>query len=426
MTKKKLHNICTKQLDPRLDPIKLYSHFANKKNTALLAGKGKKDNSRYSFIGLNPFYRSKPKTDPFNEFQKLIDQFSVKKYRYPANLWGGIGYFSYDACHFVEKLPKSNPDHLKMPVFQMVFFKDMIVFDHHKGKNYLVQVDVGDGFSDFEIPGYVPGDFEVKGKIECDSKFKYIKKVKKIKDYIVEGDVYEVNLTHKCTSDFKGDPFAIFQKLFKLNSAPFSAYLPFDDFTIISNSPERFILAEKDKLETRPIKGTLPRSEPRSKLKNSIKDEAELSMIVDLMRNDFGKVCEYGSVKVKEHKRIEGYKNVWQMLSIVEGRLKPEESYGTLMRACFPGGSITGCPKIRSMELIDEIEDYTRNLYTGSIFIANDQRMDSSIVIRTIIINKNKLTFNVGGAVVFDSDPESEYQETLDKAHNIINVLKNG
>ncbi len=415
----KLQSLRTKSLDLNLDPTKLYSNFANQKYSALLTGKGKKDNSRYSFIGLNPFYISKPKSDPFKEFQKLIDHFSVKKHRYPANLWGGIGYFSYDAGHFVEKLPKTNPDHLRMPVFQMVFYTDMIVFDHHKKKNYLIQADIGGGFSDFKIPQHKPGKFNAISQIKCDSKSKYVKKVKKVKDYIVEGDVYEVSLSHKCTTKFNGDPYTLFQKLFKLNSAPFSAYLPFDDFTIISNSPERFILAEKDKLETRPIKGTLPRSKPKSQLLNSKKDDAELSMIVDLMRNDFGKVCNYGSVKVKEHKRIEGYKNVWQMLSIVEGRLKSEENYSTLMRACFPGGSITGCPKIRSMEIIDEIEDYTRNLYTGSIFIANDVRMDSNIVIRTIIAHKNTLTFNVGGAIIFDSDPESEYQETLDKAMNI-------
>lgn len=419
----KLKNLRYKKFVSKLDPVKLYSNFANQKYSALLTGKGKKDNSRYTFIGLNPFYISKTKTDPFKEFQELLRRFSVKKYKYPANLWGGIGYFSYEAGHYIEKLPKTNPDNLKMPVFRMVFYKDIIVFDHHKGEKYLIQADTGEGFSEFKIPDHKPGKFKIKGQIKCDSKSKYVKKVRKIKDYIVEGDVYEVCLSHKCTTDFTGDSFALFQKLFKINSAPFSAYLPFEEFTVISNSPERFILAEKSNIETRPIKGTLPRSELKSKLKNSKKDDAELSMIVDLMRNDFGKVCEYGSVKVKEHKRIESYKNVWQMLSIVTGKLKKNENYGTLMRACFPGGSITGCPKIRSMEIIDEIEDYTRNLYTGSIFIANDVRMDSNIVIRTVIINGNKLTFNIGGAIVYDSDPEKEYQETLDKAQSIKNTL---
>jgi len=419
----KIKRIRSKKLKVNKSPVELYKHFSNQPYSALLTGQGKKDNSKYSFIGLNPFYISKTKRDPFNEFQKLINQFSVKKYKYPANLWAGIGYFSYDACHFVEKLPNSNPDHLKMPVFQMVFYKDIIVFDHHKNKIHLIQADVGDGYSDFEISKYKPGTFKTIGKISHDSKSKYIKKVKKIKDYIIEGDVYEVNLSHKCTVDYKGNTFSIFKNLYKLNSAPFSAYLPFGDHIIISNSPERFILAQKDRLETRPIKGTLPRSKSKSILKNSKKDNAELSMIVDLMRNDFGKVCEYGSVKVKEHKRIEGYKNVWQMLSIIQGKLRPDENYGSLMRACFPGGSITGCPKIRSMEIIDEIEDYTRNLYTGSIFIANDVRIDSSIVIRTLIAHNNQLTFNVGGAIVYDSAPESEYQETLDKAKNIMEVL---
>jgi para-aminobenzoate synthetase component 1 len=419
----KIKQIRATELKVKKSPIDLYKHFSNQPYSALLTGKGKSDNSHYSFIGIDPFYISEPKADPFNEFHILLNHFSVKKYRYPANLWGGIGYFSYDACHFIEKLPKTNPNELKMPVIQMVFYQNMIIFDHHKNKTYLIQVDLGKGFKNFEIPDCKVGDFTVKGKLKYDSESTYIKKVNKIKDYIIEGDVYEVNLSHKCTANYKGDTFTIFNKLYNLNSAPFSAYLPFGDHIIMSNSPERFILAEKDRLETRPIKGTLPRSKSKTILKNSKKDEAELSMIVDLMRNDFGKVCKYGSVKVKEHKRIEGYKNVWQMLSIIEGRLRPKENYGTLMRACFPGGSITGCPKIRSMEIIDEIEDSTRNLYTGSIFIANDVRMDSSIVIRTIIAHKNKLTFNVGGAIVYDSDPKSEYQETLDKAENIMQIL---
>lgn len=420
----KIKKIRAKELKVKKSPLELYKHFSAQPYSALLTGKGQSDNSHYSFIGIDPFYISKPKADSFNEFQRLINHFSVKKYRYPMNLWGGIGYFSYDACHFIEKLPKSNPDDLKMPAMQMVFYQNMIIFDHNKNKTYLIQVDFGKGFKDFKILDYKSGDFKTKGKLKYDTKSEYIQKVKKIKNYIIDGDVYEVNLSHKCQINYKGDTFAIFNNLYKLNSAPFSAYLPFGEHTIISNSPERFILAQKDRLETRPIKGTLPRSQPKSILKNSKKDEAELSMIVDLMRNDFGKVCKYGSVKVKEHKRIEGYKNVWQMLSIIEGKLRSDENYGTLMRACFPGGSITGCPKIRSMEIIDEIEDYTRNLYTGSIFIANDLRMDSSIVIRTIIAYKNKLTFNVGGAIVYDSDPESEYQETLDKAKNIMQILK--
>ena len=158
-------------------------------------------------------------------------------------------------------------------------------------------------------------------------------------------------------------------------------------------------------------------------LASSEKEDAELSMIVDLLRNDLGKVCDYGSVRVREHKRIEGFSDVWHLISIVEGRLRKEESYASLIRACFPGGSITGCPKIRSMEIIDELEKYARNLYTGMIFIGNDHHFDSSIVIRTIIAKTNHLYFNVGGAVVYDSIPKREYEETLDKAQSIMKVL---
>jgi para-aminobenzoate synthetase component 1 len=191
--------------------------------------------------------------------------------------------------------------------------------------------------------------------------------------------------------------------------------------------------AEDAWVETRPIKGTVPRGSNeeedlrlRMQLAHSEKDDAELSMIVDLLRNDLGKVCQVGSVRVREHKRIEGFANVWHLVSLVEGRIRKEEDYASLVRACFPGGSVTGCPKIRSMEIIDELETYRRNLYTGMLFIANDRRMDSSIVIRTIIATGGTLYFSVGGAIVYDSVPEGEYDETLAKAQSIMKVLTGG
>jgi para-aminobenzoate synthetase component 1 len=146
-------------------------------------------------------------------------------------------------------------------------------------------------------------------------------------------------------------------------------------------------------------------------------------MIVDLLRNDLGKVCEYGSVRVLEHRRIEGFSNVWHLISIVEGKIRSGKDYSSLIKACFPGGSVTGCPKIRSMEIIDELETYSRNLYTGMIFVANDVRLDSSIVIRTIVAHSGALYFSVGGAVVYDSIPEREYEETLEKAQSIMKVM---
>ena len=258
----------------------------------------------------------------------------------------------------------------------------------------------------------------------------YCKNVDKVLSYIKKGDVYEVNLSHQFKVTYKGDPYSIFKKLYNLNPAPFSAYLPFGNYTVISNSPERFLYAEDKNVESRPIKGTISRGATKEQdyknkftLLNSEKDVSELSMIVDLLRNDLGKVSEIGSVNVEEHKRIESFNNVWHLLSIITSKLRKDIQYGDMLRACFPGGSITGCPKIRSMEIIDELEKDTRHLYTGTIFVANNMRFDSNIVIRTIIAYKDNLYFNSGGAIVYDSVPKKEYKETLDKAKNIMQAL---
>ncbi|MBA4336807.1 aminodeoxychorismate synthase, component I [bacterium] len=432
--KPKLVDLKLTEFETYKTPEEFYAPFANQPYSALLTGKGMDDNSRYSFIGINPFYIHISNDDPFADINELLDYYSVKKYGYPLNLWSSIGFISYDSAHFVEELPKTTVDSYSPPKAAVVFYKDFIVFDHQDKKNYLIQALLeGDLLTDHrEI-------FETKNKkysfsadknIKCMTKEEYCKNVERIIDYIKKGDVYEVSLSHQCTTMFKGEPYAIFQKLYGINSSPFSAYLAFGDYSVICNSPERFLFAKGDKVETRPIKGTSPRGktpkeddENRIELLTSEKDSAELAMIVDLLRNDLGKVSEFGSVAVKDHRRIEAFNNVWHLISIIESRLKKGVKYGDLLKACFPGGSITGCPKIRSMEIIDELEKDTRHLYTGTIFVANDARFDSNIVIRTIVAHKNNLYFNVGGAVVYDSIPEKEYEETMFKAGSIFASL---
>jgi len=415
-------------------PEEFYSSFVAQLYSALLTGKGMTDNSRYSFIGINPFYIHISNEGPFSDINELLDYYSVKKYDYPLNLWSSIGFISYDSAHFVEELPKTTVDSYSPPKAVMVFYKDFIVFDHQDKKNYLIQALLeNDSYTDkneiFEAKNK-KYSFSADKNIKCISKEEYCKKVEKIIDYIKKGDVYEVSLSHQCTATFKGHPYAIFQKLYNINSSPFSAYLAFGDHSVICNSPERFLFAKGDKVETRPIKGTAARGKTedednrnRIDLLTSEKDSAELAMIVDLLRNDLGKVSEFGSVAVKDHRRIEAFNNVWHLISIIESRLKKGVKYGDLLKACFPGGSITGCPKIRSMEIIDELEKDTRHLYTGTIFVANDTRLDSNIIIRTIIAHKNNLYFNVGGAVVYDSIPEKEYDETMFKAGSIFASL---
>ena len=265
----------------------------------------------------------------------------------------------------------------------------------------------------------------------CLKKADYLDSIAKIKEYIKNGHVYQVNMAQRFEMDFQGDPFALFLSLFKANPAPFFAYMNCGDHHIVSTSPERFILQDGDRVETRPIKGTRPRCQSASadkkmasELLESKKDDAELSMIVDLLRNDLGKVCQTGSVRVREHKRIESYQNVYHLISVVEGKLSIEYNAIDIIKASFPGGSITDCPKIRAMEIIDELGPVRRHIYTGSIgYISFHDTMDLSIAIRTATIHKNKIIFSVGGGIVFDSDPEDEYDETIHKGRTFMETF---
>jgi len=228
-------------------------------------------------------------------------------------------------------------------------------------------------------------------------------------------------------------PFELYKQLRNINPAPLAAYLDFGDAQIVSASPERFLKvdAKNRYIETRPIKGTRPRGRApaederlRQELLDSAKDRAEHIMIVDLERNDLGRVCEYGSVRPAEFISLEEYPTVFHLVSTVSGRLKGDADSADCLMSCFPGGSITGAPKIRSMEIIDELEPTKRSIYTGAIgYIGFNGNMDTNIVIRTFLIKNNKAYFQVGGGIVADSEPEAEYQETLDKARALMQAI---
>ncbi|MGD9188067.1 MAG: aminodeoxychorismate synthase component I, partial [Desulfobacteraceae bacterium] len=252
--------------------------------------------------------------------------------------------------------------------------------------------------------------------------------VGRIIDYIAAGDVYQVNLSQRFQVPFQGNGFHLFRQLYDKNPAPFFAFVHAGDHQIISTSPERFLMRAQDRVETRPIKGTRPRGATaeqdramREALAASTKDDAELSMIVDLLRNDIGKVCAPGSVRVSEHKRMEAYQNVYHLVSVVEGTLDADKDSVDLIQACFPGGSITGCPKVRAMEIIDELESCRRHIYCGSIgYLSFHDTMDLSIAIRTATLVGDTLRFSVGGGVVYDSEPRAEYEETLHKGQTLM------
>jgi aminodeoxychorismate synthase component I len=260
----------------------------------------------------------------------------------------------------------------------------------------------------------------------------YCNAVEQCRQHILAGDVFEVCLTHRMHTEFGGDPWNLYCRLRESTPAPFAAYLQFGDFQILSASPERFLKLDRDRMaESRPIKGTRPRgsapaqdAQLREDLATSEKDCAENLMIVDLVRNDLGRVAEIGSVKVPELMVVEEYATVFQLVSTVTARLRPEFDALDLVKACYPGGSMTGAPKIRAMEIIDSLEPVQRGVFSGAIgYLDRGGIMDLNIVIRTLVCQDGRAHFGVGGAVTVDSSPLAEYQETLDKARALARAL---
>ena len=267
------------------------------------------------------------------------------------------------------------------------------------------------------------------------SKSRYLETAQKALDYIADVEIYQVNLSQRFQFGFEGgllDPLSLYGTLRNISPSPFGGYVDGGNFQLLSNSPERFLHLNNGIVQSRPMKGTRHRANDelhdhvlREELLNSAKEKAELLMITDLLRNDLGRVCDYGSVSVKEMRALEEYAYVFQTTATVEGVLNKNKDCFDLMKACFPGGSITGCPKIRAMEIIEELEPTRRGMYTGSLgYINFSGNMDFNILIRTLLAYRNKLYFQVGGGIVADSTPENEYHETLVKAQALRDCLE--
>jgi para-aminobenzoate synthetase component 1 len=263
------------------------------------------------------------------------------------------------------------------------------------------------------------------------TKAAYINAIARAKEHIVAGDIYQVNLSQRFSLPWGESPWELYKRLQRINPAPFAAYLHYPGFAVVSASPERFLRRTGDLIETRPIKGTRPRGkrpvEDRrlaQELEASAKDRAEHIMIVDLERNDLGRVAEIGSVRVAKMMALERFPTVHHLVSTIQARLPREKSVGDLLRATFPGGSITGAPKIRSMEIIDELEPMSRGVYTGAIgYLSATGDLDLNIAIRTLVVKNGVAHFHAGGGIVHDSGPAAEYQETLDKAKALFDAL---
>lgn len=445
-----------------------YALFATEKDSVFLDSAMDSENmGRYSFVGRDPFLvftstgsrisirqgkeRLVQEGNPFALLKDLLGKYRTdKEIGYPPFTGGVIGYFGYDMGEFLEKVSQDMSKDDATPDCCVGFYDTVLIFDHYENKTYISAT----GFPEMEEEKRlyranqrirelmvllkktchldVPKQSVANGDYTRHmTKNTYCDMVKKAIDYIEAGDIFQVNLSQGFSASLTGSPFDLYRYLRHNNPAPFAAYLHFPEVVVASASPERYLLLQDHVVETRPIKGTRPRGTDeisdcrlREELLNSEKDQAELVMIIDLARNDLGRVCEYGSVRVPDLIRLEEYATVFHLVSTVTGRLMPGKDIIDVIMASFPGGSITGAPKVRAMEIIRESEAGRRGIYTGSIgYIDFNGDADLNIVIRTFVINEGQVHFKVGGGIVADSVPELEYQETLDKGRALMAAL---
>jgi len=447
---------------------------------------------RYSFLGIEPFLILQSKGQDLSpKLRNILDSYrlAVPKGSLPF-LAGAVGYLAYDLGFVLEKkLARRPKPQAGIPDCFFGFYNTSVIIDHLKRRLHICAVGFPEkkdsagrllaeknfkkmhrllsslnadsrGLSRqsiFNEGGIPPSSLvrlaghsdsrrcfylrrsaldsrESALKLQVNSNFsqnEYIAAVRKAKEYIKKGDIYQVNLSQEFSLKTSLSAEQIYQRLRNFSPSCFSAYFDAGDFQILSSSPERFLKLDGNIVSTRPMKGTRPRGKNKARdrglkeeLLKSAKDKAELMMIVDLERNDLGRVCDYDSIRVQKLRQIEEYKTVFQTTATVCGRLHPEKDRIDLLRACFPGGSITGCPKIRSMEIIEELEPGRRNVYTGCLgYLSFGRDMDFNILIRTMLKKDDQLYFGVGGGVVADSDPQLEYEETLVKARGMMQAI---
>jgi para-aminobenzoate synthetase component 1 len=442
--------------------------------------------ARYSFLAARPFlfFRSAGSRCELETFEpplvrvqygnpwsvldglmaryELLDELDL-----PFPLGGCFGYWGYDLKNFVEpRLPRHAINDLELPDCWVGFYDSLLVFDHRLGKVWIVATGLAaDGSrceqrarlqaerwhqlleSDAlrtcraEVPRRRNTHLSRRSPTKADhgpapratlSRGDFLTRVTRAQAYIRAGDIYQVNLAQRLDVPFSHSGWELFQRLTAVSPAPFSAFIQCGDFQLVSSSPELFLRLSGSHIQTRPIKGTRPRSADVTRdaqltyeLQTSPKEMAELVMITDLLRNDLGKICEFGSVQVPELVRLERYPQVQHLVSTVEGRLRSDVTHFAALASCFPGGSITGAPKIRAMEIIDELEPVTRGPYTGALgYLGFNRESQLSIAIRSAICLEGRAYFYAGAGIVADSEPAAEYGETLAKARGFFEALR--
>lgn len=379
--------------------------------------------------------------DPFQLLKDAVAEYQVDICEAPF-CGGALGYFGYDLGRRIETLPAVAQDAEQMPEMRIGLYDWAVIVDHKARTAYLVSHAKHPSTHEkwqalcamLDLPAQPTEPvFEVRSTVTSNmDEPRYEAAFKRIQRYIHEGDCYQVNLAQRFSAKARGDAWAAYLQLRHISPAPFMAYMDFGDMQVLSGSPERFLQLVGDHVETRPIKGTRPRSddarqdeENARELQASLKDRAENLMIVDLLRNDISKSCSTGSVKANRLFALESFANVHHLVSTVTGKLEPSMTAVDLLRGCFPGGSITGAPKLRAMEIIEELEPNRRGIYCGAIgYIGFEGNMDTNIAIRTAVYSGGEFRFWAGGGIVADSEMEKEYRETWDKASSMLALMQ--
>jgi len=473
---------------PYVPPRSIYEPFASKNSFLLESVKGPEKIARYSFIGFDPCLTFKTgngvidihrrdnygflKTTPLRALRSLLSAYVQEPLEHLGPFQGGlVGILSYDFVHYLESLPRNAADDLRLPDCHFLMIDKLIAFDHIVRKCRII---VCPGVRDALAPGTRPPTIDwsqkydeaeydiarIEEKIKSGKsaasrrktgitnthrssanidiiyemkKKEYMDIVKRAKEYIAAGDIFQANLSQRLSAPIRSiSPWNLYRILSDINPSPFAAFLDFGDYQIVSSSPERLLRIRERTIETRPIAGTRPRGKDREEdevmrreLLLNEKERAEHIMLIDLERNDLGRVSEYGTVRVDELMITEDYSHVIHIVSNVSGDLADGKDCFDAIKAAFPGGTITGVPKVRCMEIIDELEPVKRGPYTGSIgYIAFSRNMDLNIVIRSFVLSNGRVYVQAGSGIVADSDPEREYFESLKKAEALIRTLE--
>lgn len=453
-------------------PLSSYAKIDKSEYSFLLESvEGGERLARYSFLGGSPSLvfsskgdkiiltegrvkKSFTAADPIEELKKILSQYKFVKVKGLPRFSGGlVGFFGYDMVRFMEKIPDNNPDDLKVPDSVFMLTDTLLIFDHvdHKIKvvsNVHVKDNPSKSYDEAvtkiekiisEIKSAHPKELIVVNKRKVPLRLKsnfteeeFGRIVKKAKEYIKKGDIIQAVLSQRFEARIESSPFQIYRALRSINPSPYMYYLKLNDFSLVGSSPEIMVRCEDNTVELRPIAGTRPRGASFEADANLIKElladpkeRAEHIMLVDLGRNDIGRVCSYNSVKVSELMTIEKYSHVMHIVSDVSGRLKDNKDAFDVIRATFPAGTVTGAPKVRAMEIIDKLENVRRGTYAGSVgYFSFSGNLDSCITIRTILIKDKTAYIQAGAGIVADSDPKREYQETVNKAKALIRAIE--